>query len=187
MSTDAVAPPVSPPPPQLQMVWPEHLLAAPPAVVVPDGYVIRQFAEADFADYQRLMAIAGFDGWTEARTREAQSRILPRGFFEIEHHATLALAATAQATHNPIEQHPFGGELGWVAGDPAHKGRGLGAAVCAAATARLIAAGYENIYLRTDDFRLPAIRIYLKLGYVPFPYGDGMRERWAAVRSALRM
>ena len=62
--------------------------------------------------------------------------------------------------------HPFQGNLGWLAGDPAHAGRGLGAAVSAAATTRLIAAGHRDIRLGTEDFRLAAIRIYLKLGYV---------------------
>ena len=63
------------------------------------------------------------------------------------------------ALHLPLEYHPCGGELGWVAGDPEHKGSGLGFAVCAAVTRRLLEIGYRNIYLLTDDFRLPAIKL----------------------------
>jgi mycothiol synthase len=50
-----------------------------------------------------------------------------------------------------------------------------------AATARLIQAGYEEIYLRTDDHRLPAIKTYLKLGWEPFLCAPDMAERWRTV------
>ena len=57
----------------------------------------------------------------------------------------------------------------------------MGLATCAAVTARFLSAGYRNIYLKTDDFRLPAIKIYLKLGYAPFLFTPEMKARWEAV------
>jgi mycothiol synthase len=54
-------------------------------------------------------------------------------------------------------------------------------AVCAAVTARLIAAGYRDIHLYTEHWRLAALKTYLKLGYVPFLYAERMAPRWAAV------
>ena len=83
--------------------------------------------------------------------------------------------------HGANEQHPYGGELGYLAGDPEHSGRGLGYAVCCAVLQRYRDAGYRRVYLRTDDFRLAAIKIYLKLGFVPFLFADGMAERWKTV------
>lgn len=112
--------------------------------------------------------------------------ILPGGFFVIEYGATGSLVAAAMATHGASEMHPFGGELGWVAADPDHKGKRLGLAVSAAATRRFLACGYTEIYLKTDDFRLPAIKTYLRLGYEPLPFCDGMSERWEQVRKKLR-
>ncbi|MBC8103372.1 MAG: GNAT family N-acetyltransferase [Cytophagales bacterium] len=41
------------------------------------------------------------------------------------------IVATAQATHAPTERHPEGGEIGWVAAHPEHRGKGLGRAVSA--------------------------------------------------------
>ena len=38
-----------------------------------------------------------------------------------------------------------------------------------------------GIYLSTDDWRLPAIKVYLKLGYEPLLYADDMKGRWKAV------
>lgn len=171
--------------PQLQMIWPETKLGHPPHVPVPEGYVLRQYRESDHEQYVSLMISAGFTDWPRTRVKEMQRSILPGGFFVVEHCASATLVATAMATHNPSEHHPYGAELGWVAADPAHKGKKLGALITAAATARMIRAGYQRIYLRTDDFRLPAIKIYLELGYEPFLYCDGMAERWQAVRQAL--
>ena len=127
------------------------------------------------------MKKAGFSEWGHERLQRVLSRALPDGLSLIEHKPTGKLVATAVAQHHATEQDPFGGELGWVAGDPEHKGRGLGLAVCAAVTARFIQAGYRRIYLWTDDWRLPALKTYLKLGYEPVFYKEDMAERWQEV------
>jgi predicted dehydrogenase/GNAT superfamily N-acetyltransferase len=151
------------PSPQLHMLWPETRLDAPPALPAPQGYVLRQYRDDDHDRYVTLMRKAGFADWPADRVAALKQTVLPDGFFVLEHVATRAIVATAIATHKPTELHPYGGELGWVAGDPAHKGKRLGAVVTAAATARLIRAGYRRIYLMTDDVRLPAIKTYLDL------------------------
>ena len=89
------------------------------------------------------------------------------------------------ANHRPQEIHPFGGELGWVAGHPDHTGKGLGMAVCASVVRRLLQAGYKNIFLNTDDWRLPALSIYLRLGWIPLLYMADMEERWRDVCAKL--
>jgi mycothiol synthase len=127
------------------------------------------------------MAGAGFAGWDRDRLARTVRMVLPEGFFVIEHRATARLVATAMACHRPSERHPYGAELGWVAGDADHKGKGLGLAVCAAATGRLIRAGCRNIYLLTDDWRLAAIKTCLKLGFRPLPHAEGMADRWRKV------
>ena len=65
--------------------------------------------------------------------------------------------------------------------DPDHAGRGLGLAVSAAVTARLLQAGYRHIHLYTEHWRLAALKTYLKLGYVPFLYLPEMLARWRAL------
>jgi mycothiol synthase len=82
------------------------------------------------------------------------------------------------ALHNYKGTYPFWGDLGWLAGDPRHSGMGLGLAVSAAVTSRFMVAGYRNIQLFTEDYRLAAIRSYLKLGYIPSLYLEGMIDRW---------
>ena len=174
-----------PPYQQLHMVWPKRLLDSPPTPVVPKGYRLRQYRPKDLKQYIELMAQAGFTGWTEERVNNTIRTLLPGGFFVIEHKAGCKLVATAVAGHHHTALHPFGGELGWVTGDAKHKGKGLGAAVCAAVTARFIRGGYKEIYLSTDDWRLPAIMVYLRLGYEPLLYADDMEGRWKAVCTKL--
>jgi len=175
-----------PPRPQLQMLWPKDRLDSPPSPVLPRGYALRQYRPEDVNQYIKLMARAGFEDWTEERVNRQIRTIIPGGFFVIEHKRSRRLVATAICNHSPDALHPFGGELGWVAGDPEHRGKGLGLAVCAAVVARFIAAGYEEIYLRTDDWRLPAIKVYLKLGFRPLYFTDGMAERWQRVCEKLQ-
>jgi mycothiol synthase len=176
----------TPKPLQLQMLWPENLLHSPPGVNLPADYEIRTYEPRDRDAYLKLMASAGFTAFTESNLQEWLKRVLPKGLFVILHRPTGEMAATTMATHNPSDLHPFGGELGWVAGSPAHAGKGLGRAVCAAVVARFLQAGYERIYLKTDDWRLPAIKVYLQLGFVPFLFTTGMEERWKTVCGKLK-
>ncbi len=175
------------PGPQLQMVWPEKLLDSPPEPTLPPGYELRCYddSDADQAGWLEVMAKAGFEGWDRDRLAGTLRTVLPEGLFLIVHRPGGKVVATAMAQHVPGEGHPYGGVVGWVAGDPAHKGKGLGLAVVAAATARLLDAGYRDIYLQTDDWRLPAIKTYLKCGFEPLMFSESMHERWADVREKL--
>jgi len=163
------------------MLVPPARLAEPIMVALPEGYVLRTYEEGDGPAYIALMNRAGFEAWNEETFAQALRRALPDGLFFVVHTATDALVATAVATHNPSDLHPAGGELGWVAGHPDHAGKGLGMAVCAAVIERYRNAGYTRIYLKTDDWRLAAIKVYLKLGLVPFLTAPDISDRWQAI------
>jgi len=171
-------------PMQLQMMWPQHLLNVPPAVRMPSGYSLRTYRQGDELRFYKVMELAGWPGWDDERLQPWLERILPEGWFMAVHRESGQIVATAMALRS--ETYPSGGELGWLAGDPAHAGRGLGLAVSAAVTARLIEAGCRPIHLYTEDYRLPALKTYLKLGYVPFLYKAGMLERWRAICAQLQ-
>ena len=170
---------------QLEMIWPQEKLSSPPSWEMPAGYSLRTYRKGDEQQYISLMQQAGFDTWSEDNLKNVLRTALPNGLFFIIHEQNNEFAATTVATHNPSELHPFGGELGWVAGSKKHSGKGLGYIVCAAVTKRFIEAGYTEIYLKTDDFRLPAIKTYLKLGWIPNYFENGMQERWQAVLTKL--
>jgi mycothiol synthase len=166
---------------QLQMVWPQNRLETPPVVRVPPGYRLRTHRAGDEARFYEVMALAGFTGWNEEVLRPWRERILDQGWFVVVHVESGQIVATAMALQGYSAEYPLGGQVGWVAGDPAHAGLGLGLAVCAAVTVRLIDAGYTQIYLGTEDWRLAALKTYLKLGYVPVLHTPEMPERWQAV------
>jgi mycothiol synthase len=160
------------------MVWPETRPGHPPTVAVHPGYTLRQYKPDDREAYFKLLASAGM---SPCRLEYWEDHLLPDGFFVIEHDESWSLVATCMASHHPAPRHPRAGNLGWLAADPAHRGRQLGQAVTAAVTARLIAGGYRRIYLETHDFRLAAIKIYLKMGWVPLLYQEDMHDRWLVI------
>lgn len=167
---------------QLQMVWPEYLLESPPKVIMPPGYRLRTFQPGDEPQILRLMALVGWPDW---QLEFWQAAILAGCWFLTVETKSDKIVASAMGLHDPKDPNPVGSELSWVAGDPAHRGQGLGRAVCAAVTGRLIEAGYRDIHLFTDDWRVPAIKVYLKMGYTPLLFNSEMVERWQAICAQL--
>lgn len=60
-------------------------------------------------------------------------------------------------------------------------GRKLGKILCEHVMRYLVRNGCTQIVLTTDDFRLPAIKTYLSLGFQPIQNEDEMKRRWSAV------
>lgn len=83
------------------------------------------------------------------------------------------ICATATAKFNPSLP-----TLHMVGAANASMGLGLSRPVCAEAVNAMIRAGKRRIGLSTDDFRVPAIKTYLKLGFRPWYWQDDMKDRW---------
>jgi mycothiol synthase len=163
---------------QLLMNWPAERLGDSLKLDLPEGYLLRNFQSGDTEAYINLMKSAGFNEWNNETFNSVIEKAIPNGLFFIEHIESSEIVGTTVGSNNPTKYFPNGGELGWVAVNPSHCGKGLGCIVCAAVTKRFLELGYREIYLLTDDFRLPAIKIYLNLGYVPFYYLPDMKKRW---------
>ena len=102
-----------------------------------------------------------FDFDAEMRASECYS---PERIFIAQQHSQPT--ATASAWHDP-QLGPHTGVLHWVATHPTAVGTGLGRAVIAAALNKLRELGYTRAMLITDDFRLPAIKLYKEFGFRP--------------------
>ncbi|MFO7698665.1 MAG: GNAT family N-acetyltransferase, partial [Anaerolineae bacterium] len=85
------------------------------------------------------------------------------------------------------------GQVHWVAIRPAYQRKGLARAALAY-TLRQLAQWHTHAYLGTQSLRLPAIRLYLDMGFLPDLRHPGARQAWAelakqidhpALRSAL--
>jgi len=170
---------------QLWMVWPEGLLGNKPAVRLYPGYTLRTYRPGDERRFFEIMDLAGWPGWNEEKLRPWRPRLLPEGWFMAVHAESDQIVATAMALRDMSEFGRPGGELGWLAGDPAHAGKGPGYSVSAAVTGRFMAEGFRDIHLYTEDYRLAALKIYLELGYVPYLYLPEMVDRWQGVCAAL--
>ncbi|MBN1675568.1 MAG: GNAT family N-acetyltransferase [Kiritimatiellae bacterium] len=174
--------------PQLRMVWRPRGRATPLLPPVPRGYALRTFRPGDARGYVSAVQSAGLGkDWTTKTVPARLARAVPGGLFLVVHRKTRQIVAACAAEHSPRDGHPDAGELGWVAVHPAHRGKGLGLLVCAAALRRLLDIGYGDVHLLTDDFRLPAIKTYLKLGFVPCLYAAGMTKRWKEVCTRLNL
>jgi len=168
--------------PAMYMVWPISRLPAAPAAVIPAGYAAERCLDRD------LSAVRAVIDSDEAISDQAwdsfRDRIIPGGAFLVVEAGGGRPIATASASHNPRATRyyfPFGGEVGYVTVDPLHRGKGLGRAVVALAVARLIEAGYRHIFLGVQGWRLPAVKCYLRLGFVPLLHNDELLPRWRRI------
>ena len=151
----------------------------PPAPPLPEGYTLRTFEPEDVPALAALFTAADGTAWDEQRVRRdlTEAPGVERTYI-VAHHGSAV--ATASARLLP-DAYPGSGYLHWVGADPAHQGKGLGTLVTRRVLEHFHAAGLRDAVLETDDFRLPAIRSYLKLGFVPEYREAGQQARWARV------
>ena len=167
--------------PAMYMVWPINRLPSP-SVVVPSGYVVRQWTEQDQCAVRTL--VASDIAVTDKVWQGFLDRIVPGGAFLITRTESDEPAATASAVHNPRASRyhfPFGGEVGYVVADSRHRGKGLGRLAVALVVGRFIQIGYRHIFVGVQGWRLPAVRCYLSLGFVPLLHTEELLPRWQRV------
>jgi len=92
--------------------------------------------------------------------------------------------ATASAWYRP-EWGENTGYLHMVGTHSSHRGKGLGFQASLAALHRMAAEGRTWAVLQTDDFRIPAVKTYLKLGFEPLIVHENQPKRWKDVFSAI--
>jgi mycothiol synthase len=168
--------------PQLAMMF--HSLQDLPPLQLPDGYHGRSLRAGEEKEWENIVSgafnrlfrfdekLSAFELYTADRVQficDAEDRPV----------------ATATAWH----REKWGSDCGYlhiVGVLSAHGGKGLGAQVSLLALRRMEQEGYTKAVLNTDDFRLPAIRTYLKLGFVPYMDHESHQSRWTAITEQLR-
>jgi mycothiol synthase len=94
-------------------------------------------------------------------------------------------AATATAWHDR-NYGSVDGYLHMVGALPEFKGNKLGYFVSLAVMHKLKSEGYTNVLLTTDDFRIPAIVTYLRLGFnIDLTSHESIPGRWAAIQQII--
>jgi mycothiol synthase len=169
--------------PQLLLVWPST--AVFPTVSLPEGYLLRAYLPGDEPGYYALMERAGWPGWDAARLAPWRPRMVPGSWLMGIERASGTIVASAMGLDDPTDLLPGGGELGWVATDPAHTRRGLARALCISVSARILAAQYPHVHLYTEHWRLPALQLYLGLGFRPLIDNPAVVPLWQDVYAQL--
>ena len=153
--------------------------------LLPPGYALReQHPDEDMAGLAALLQAAFPEHvWTPEKAHDALvADATVKTIFVIEHDG--APVATASARLLP-GTYPGSGYVHWVAADPAYQGRRLGYVATLATLHAFARLGCRDAVLETDDFRLPAIKTYLRLGFVPEFRHPSHPERWAQIEVIL--
>lgn len=175
-------------PDQLRMLWPKRLFGNCPQIELPKDYKLRSFREGDEKMYVELMRKAGFKDWSAGQVQSILNNPLsPDGVYFIAFDGKLVATACAldRTSKNKRDAGDRIGELGWLACNPAHRGKHLGKVVCAAVLNHFLSHNYCSIFLLTDDWRLAATKTYLELGFEPVVDTTEMRRRWGKVSDNL--
>jgi uncharacterized protein (DUF952 family)/GNAT superfamily N-acetyltransferase len=152
----------------------------------PPGYSLRTYHPGDEGAWVELLSCGYFGLWDRARL----DRMLAGGrapmpldgvFFVTFGELLVGTACTFlhPGTYGNIP------ELGWVAVHPRYRGQGLGRLACQAVLNYVKNLGFQYIYLLTEDFRLPAIKTYLELGFEPEIQDPSQPERWQALHQLI--
>lgn len=170
-------------PTQLLMHRPD-LDGEPLVPTLPAGYDLRLARPEDEEALAAMLTIAFAElgTWTVETIRERLTQA-----DDVDAVYVIAFAgepvATASSRHDP-ERFPGSGYVHWVGASPEHSGKKLGSALMDQMLVDFRARGYTDAVLETDDFRLPAIRTYLRHGYVPVTHdvkGEDHTQRWSAI------
>ena len=73
------------------------------------------------------------------------------------------------------------GRLDFIVTHPMHRKKGLGKNICIAVINHFIEKKYKKIILQTEDWRISAISIYLKLGFRPVYTDENLEKRWQKI------
>jgi len=154
-------------------------------VIPPYGYQIRTYREGDEEAWAEIVNNSLGSGWDAERCRReltGRPQFRPEGLFFATYEGKPVGTACAW-TQSPDETRM--GYVHMVGVIPEHRGRRLGYALCLSILRFFRENGFQCAELDTDDFRLPAIKTYLNLGFKPDYINKSHRARWNAVFSNL--
>ncbi len=169
------------PPQQLSMTVRRERLLRLAGTRVREGYELRPCRAGDSDGIAGVLDASGFQGWTVGRVAD----------YLAEPERSKGSCVVACSTRIVASTFASWTELGcigvldYVACHPDHRGRGLGRAVCLGVLGFFARRGYESVTLSTDDVRLPAIALYLSLGFAPDMTRDDMPGRWEKIMRQL--
>lgn len=168
---------------QLHMYRPDVPL---PPMQLPEGYILRSARLEDGTQLCHCFR-GGYLSIEEESQELFEKNILSAPGASLDRimvleNADHQIVATATAKYT---DDPSLGKIGMVASPVEFRGMGLSKYVCWAVIDLLRKNGRMTSTLSTDDFRLGAIKTYLRVGYLPVLYQEDMEARWRDVMEIL--
>lgn len=167
--------------PQLIMYW-KNDGSAPVLPKVPEGCEIRRYTELDGA-MDKWLDIVQY-GLSKGRMGEEYYRDSmlslklyreDKCFFILENGQAVA-TLTVVCNYETRE-----GLIHMVACAESARGRGYGTLLTQVASYVLKTEGMESARLTTDDWRIPAIKSYLRIGFTPDRSTEDFKARWEKI------
>ena len=159
-----------------------HGLEKLPKLQCPDGYQIRIYQKGDEAHWARIMDRTFVDLGRTVQDAYAnvinQPNFDPNGFCFVVHKDVPIGTACAW---NRCVRGKTVGYIDMLAVLPEHTGHKLGKWLTVFLLHYFKAQHVVCVLLDTDDFRLPAIKNYLNLGFVPIYVHENHVQRWRNV------
>ncbi len=150
---------------------------------LPEGYSLRRYSPGLEKEWIRIQDEADdyikVDKKLFKREFGTHLRELPRRMLFLAHGKNLI--GTATAWLDDISDEPGTGRLHWVAIVPEYQGRGLGITLTHSALSLFPALGCSRAYLLTNAVRIPAINLYLKIGFKPLIGGAEEQSAWEEI------
>jgi mycothiol synthase len=159
------------------MTHPGPLTASCP--LAPEGYRLRAGTGDDAPDISIVLEEAFAEPWGVDRVLSTllAADDVPRVWVITD---GLRVVGTASERLLPA-QYPDAGYVHYVGVASSARGHRLGQVVTEACLYGFFQRGLGAAVLETDDFRLPAVRTYLRIGFVPEYRSDLERSAWSAV------
>lgn len=154
-----------------------------PPIIVPEGCGLRTYREGDEEAWGKIMDTGVGNEWTARKVREnlvERPQFAPDGLF----FATIddkPVGSACAWKSSPEEKRM--GTVHMVCVLPETRGKRLGHLVTLAVLHYFRDHGFKESVLTTDDFRVPAIKTYLSLGFEPFLRDLTQVYRWSQILS----
>ena len=169
---------------QLVMRWTDDGAEAV-EVALPDGWQVKRLPELeDGVEHWLDIVQYGLSGKREDAAYYRSTMLEHPGYRESD--CLFVLVNGVPAGTVTVIDEGGKGYIHMVACRKDYRGRGVGTLMNRLAVGELKRRGLKTATLTTDDWRVPAIRGYLRSGFVPDENTEDFRERWAAVRAIIR-
>jgi mycothiol synthase len=153
-----------------------------PPIELPEGYAVRHYNPGDEQAWNTIIHEGFSPNYDFDKHMKGDAAFVPeRVWFITKNDVPVATASAWLLSRFG----PHTGLMHMVGTLSGHQGKRLGYWVSLAAMHRFLTEGRLDAMLQTNDFRLPAIKTYLNLGFEPVLIHENQRSRWHTIMQKL--